>query len=295
VIPKSYAFMNMMAAVKSVVNLAKRISFASNVPYYARVDFVEVPSCSLWSSQSIDEDGSISGIPNAMIIPEILTVEEASVLDPILFRGFSDYAGENFIWDKQYNLPPAGDSGSCSNFGNATHKSRTWICNQRVGLLLIYTNDALQSSSGHILVNYTRSDGYKVSDKLRDGASAVFHTSVYLNKTSISYGMETPRPVPSIFFRLMDVIPGDWTIYRVDSVTLASRYILYTDNPPVQLFPMNSLNAFYQNRASCVYYNQSTNSALIKIVAGKYSYYTFFGTYRSNFKYNGFAQMQVIR
>jgi hypothetical protein len=293
--PKSFGFMHLMAAIKSTANLMSRISFSSNVPYYARVDLTEVPSSSMWTTQIIDEDGSVSGIPNSFIIPEILTKEEASRLHPLNHAGYDAYNGKYFQWDKNFNLPPQGDSGNCVRFGNETHFARSWICNQRMGLLVVFTGGFLQDGSGNANINLTRSDGYKVTDQFRDGANFPYHTSVYLNRTSISYGMETSKRVSQLRLRMMDSVPEDFVIFRADDVTASSNYHLFTSTQVVRLIPLNSMDSLNNCKDTCVFFNGTIGSAWIKLVAKPYTYNRDFGQFRGSFKYNGVAQVIIDR
>jgi hypothetical protein len=265
--PKSFGFMNMMAALKRVATIAQRISFSENVPFYARVDLVEVPSSSLWTTQLIDEDGSVTGIPNAVVIPEILTVKETSLLVDLEHAGFNAFNGIQFQWDKNFNLPPSGDSGTCLKFGNGTYSANSWICNQRLGLLIMYTYGALKSDTGIRAINVTRSDGYKVTDQFRDGANFPYHTAVYLNKTSIHYGMETPLRVPKLSLKLMEVVPNDFVIFRVDQTNPNSEYYLFVGYAHIRLYSKTSMNEMNLCPESCVFFNSSVNSTWMKVVA----------------------------
>ncbi len=112
---KSYAFMNFGASLKSTAHIAKRISFDRNMNPSAIADLIGVPVCSVWSSQLIDEDGSITGVRNSYIIPEIVTPQEAT---NVASRGFipAELRSMPIQWDKGFNLPPIGSRANCTKF-----------------------------------------------------------------------------------------------------------------------------------------------------------------------------------
>jgi hypothetical protein len=272
--PASYAFMNMGAALKSAAHIARQISFDPRVPIAARADFIEYPTSSIWSSQLIDEDGAISGIPNTFIIPEIHNSR------PFLFT-------EPYRWDKGFNLPPAGDSANCTKLGYAF----AFACNEKAGLLVI--NAPALLSTGAACVNYTRSDGLMMTDCTRD---AFFHTSVRLNKPSLWYGFETIRHVPGLTLYLLEVIPGEFIIFRVQNVTNSSRFTLRLNRNQRTSIPF--LNSFAQvslANVTSAFLNATSRTAWIKLVSSNYDYSSDFGSYRSQFRYNGTVQVEINR
>jgi cell migration-inducing and hyaluronan-binding protein len=201
--PSSYAFMNMGASLKSTVHRSKRISF-SNVPLSARVEFYSSVTCSIWSSQLIDEDGSITGVPNSYIIPVISS-----------FRGslVPELRSLPFQIDSAFNLPPGSN---CTKMGS----SFTYFCSEKAGLLKIDA-PALNSPISAACVNYTRSDGYTVTDCTRD---SVFHTSVRLNFSNLYYGFESYIFSPLITLRLFEVAPKDFIIFKISNIS-ESKYV----------------------------------------------------------------------
>jgi hypothetical protein len=247
--------MNMQALFKSVAQIIRKASFEPDIPQYARADLSGSHLCSLFSSQVIDEDGSFTGVPNSFLIPEILTTSETPGFPN--FMPFP-YNTLKYQWDKNYNLPPAGDSGVCTKLG----VSRTMHCTERMGVLT-YTNT--QSGSPQFY-NFTRSDGYKISDPGYLGG--ITSTSVRLNKTVISYGLEASFPISVMLLRFLEVLPGDFVIFQVNglksnSVFSASQQLGFTASAPVPR--VNSMNELFAYPGTSMFVDLSIPSAWIKL------------------------------
>jgi hypothetical protein len=286
--PKSLAIMNSFATLKSTAHSARKISFDPNVPISAKVDYYEWPNCAFWSSQLSDEDGSISGVPGSYLIPEIVTKEDNPYFATLPWVP-QNLKNVPFVWDKNFTLPPAGDSAVCTKLGTAF----TYVCNERMGLIFISAPELYVPPAPMVWINYTRSDGYKMSDARR---VFFFHTSVRLNKTSISYGIETFQYLSFFDVRLLEVEPGDFLIFKVENVNSDSKYYLrisnYNHAPLDVSISMDQLNA---SPFSSVYVDLSLKSAWIKLVSGLYEYNAAFDLYRSKFKYNGVAEFRFVR
>jgi hypothetical protein len=282
---RSYAFMNFGAALKSTSHIARRISFDQSVSVSAKVEyFTPMPSCSMWSSQLIDEDGSITGIPNSYIIPEILNSYSAIYYPAQLRSG-------PFQWDKGFNLPPIGDKAKCTKLGT----SYSYVCDEKVGLLLI-TAPALRSPIDAACVNYTRSDGLKMSDCQRDGHFPL-HTSVRLNRENLSYGIETRTFLPTITLRLFEVIPGEFMMFQMQNVITASSKFEFRRNQSIfSNIPLHtSMGNLAASNSTGYFLNAAQKTATIKLVAQIYDYNRDIGIYRSTFRYNGVIQVRITR
>jgi hypothetical protein len=282
--PSSYAFMNMQANMKSTAQIIRKVTFDPDVPLSAKVDLYGSHLCSLFSSQIMDEDGSVTGIPNSFLVPEIMTTSETPDF-PNFLPGFFKYF--RYQWDKQFNLAPAGVA-PCTKLGTA----KTWSCTDRMGLLKFINQ---YSDRQIVYVNYTRSDGYKMSDP---GYGVGTSISVRLNNP-IYYGVESSLPSPWMIVRLMEVLVGDYVIWRADGITNKYQFITrMLSGDWIRLNPLTAAQGktfddLVQSPVTAVFVDLSIGSAWVKLVAvNNPAIAGHFGTYRAKFKYNAVAEVK---
>jgi hypothetical protein len=277
------------ATLKSVVHSSRRLSFDANMPFGGRVGFYNGLACSLWSSQLIDEDGTLTGVTSgAYVVPDSPTLQE----QPWIINDISTTLRQlPFKWDKAFNLPPANEGTACTRFASDATWSKAMICSERAGLLR-FNNPVWQAK----WVNFTRSDNLIMSDPLFNAQTQWLHTSVSLKKTSISYAVENFNALPWYGMRLMDVLPGDWVIYRSDLITANSVFTMR--NPQgtwVSIPSCGSWSGLLASTSTCVYTDLAVGSAWTKIVSGAYPFAADFGIHRAQMKYNGVAEINFVR
>jgi hypothetical protein len=284
---RSYAFGNVRAFLKSTSYMARKLSFDRDMSRNAIFDLTGTQTCSIWSSQIFDEDGSITGTPNSYIIPEIVNASDNPAL--YLSRVFVHPSLRSMphIWDKGFNMPSAGDTASCTRFGNRF----AFVCNERAGLILIEA-PVLRTVIESTCVNYTRSDGLKMTDCTRDVG---FHTSVRLNKPNLSYGFESEKHIPVIHVRLFEVLPGEFIIHEFQNVTARSQIQFRTNNNKMRNIPMySSMPLLSASNSTGYYLNSALRTAYVKMVAQAYDYNSAISLYRSQYRYNGVVLVQVV-
>jgi hypothetical protein len=105
--------------------------------------------------------------------------------------------------------------------------------------------------------------------------------------------METPLRVPKLSLKLMEVVPNDFVIFRVDQTNPNSEYYLFVGYAHIRLYSKTSMNEMNLCPESCVFFNSSVNSTWMKVVAKAYSYNKDMMQYHGEFKYNGVAEVII--